>query len=218
MNPLEAPPSLVEAAPRGSVRAASGARVRRSLVDAALELFAAKGYDETTTTEIAAAAGVSPRTFFRYFPTKESVVFFGEYDFVRSFADVYLSQPPEMSPLAAMAAAFASLAPRVDRLRARIGLYQRAVASSAVLRGREREVDDENGAIVAAAIAARRGLATPDRACQLEAHVGMAVLRFSLKQWLGEPASLAVADEIAGDFARLGSFASPIFTGDSPLP
>src|SRR4051812_31783126 len=67
----------------GSLRAESGARVHQALVDAALELFAAQGYDQTTTTEIAAAAGVSPRTFFRYFPTKERVVFFGEYNFVR---------------------------------------------------------------------------------------------------------------------------------------
>jgi AcrR family transcriptional regulator len=201
--------STAKAQPRaGSLRAESGARVRRALVDAALELFAAQGYDETTTTEIAAAAGVSPRTFFRYFPTKERVVFFGEYDFVRSFAVGYLAQPPDMSSITAMAEAFVLLAPSLGRLRGRIRLYQRAVASSTVLRGREREVDDENAATVAMAVAARRGLAEPDRTCELEAHVGMATLRFSLNRWLDGPPNGDLAKHIAGDFGRLAAFAA----------
>lgn len=43
----------------------------REISDAALELFESKGVDHTTVDDIARAAGVSPRTFFRYFPTKE---------------------------------------------------------------------------------------------------------------------------------------------------
>lgn len=47
----------------------------RALQQAALGLFSKNGHDTTTTDEIAEQAGVSPRTFFRYFPTKESVLF-----------------------------------------------------------------------------------------------------------------------------------------------
>jgi AcrR family transcriptional regulator len=50
-------------------------RTRAALIEAAADLFTRKGYDETTVAEIAAAAEVSPRTFFSYFRTKEEVLF-----------------------------------------------------------------------------------------------------------------------------------------------
>lgn len=56
------------------------AQTRRSIQEHALRLFADQGYDATTVKQIAAAAGVSHMTFFRYFPTKEDVVLSDEYD------------------------------------------------------------------------------------------------------------------------------------------
>jgi len=184
-------------------------RTRQALIDAALELFAERGYDATTSDEIAAAARVSPRTVFRYFPTKESVLFFGEYEFIRSFAGVYQSQSLTLSEVDAIRNSFVVLAPGVARLRRRIELYQKAVASSAALRGREQANHDEHIATIARAIAGRRGLALPDGACDLLAAVSVVVLQRAVDTWLAGPVRADLGDAIANEFTHLRAVVCP---------
>jgi AcrR family transcriptional regulator len=185
-----------------SPRDAHADRTRNALLEAALNLFSANGYDETTTDQIAESAGVSPRTFFRYFPTKESVLFFGEFDFIDAVSGVYLAQPEELSDYEAMANSFALLAPRLKRIRKRYAQYQDAVASSLVLLGRESKNHDANTETVAEAIAQRRGLSAPDGECRLLASIGMLLVERALNQWLATP-SRSVDDLIREEFAAL---------------
>src|SRR6476661_364956 len=72
---------------------------RERLVDAALELFRERGYTRTTVGEIAARAGLTERTFFRYFTDKREVLFGGGADLEKGIADSIAAAPSETSPL-----------------------------------------------------------------------------------------------------------------------
>ena len=85
-----------------SLRERKKARTRASLREHALRLFREQGYQATTVEQIAAAAEVSPSTFFRYFPTKEDVVIQDDID-TRLFAAIE-RQPPGLGHVAALRA------------------------------------------------------------------------------------------------------------------
>jgi AcrR family transcriptional regulator len=79
------------------------ARTRASLREHALRLFREQGYAATTVEQIAAAAEVSPSTFFRYFATKEDVVI--QDDFDTRIIEALERQPPQTGAVAAFRAA-----------------------------------------------------------------------------------------------------------------
>ncbi len=91
------------------LREAKKQRTRLALVDAALELFLAHGYEQTTIDEIAAAVEVSQRTFFRYFATKEDAVtgLLVEYD--SRLVERVRSRPDEERVVEALLAAMRGL-------------------------------------------------------------------------------------------------------------
>lgn len=183
-------------------------QTRRALRQAALELFSTRGYDTATTDEIADRVGVSPRTFFRYFPTKESVLFIGKYNFIQSFAGVYLAQPASLSDIEAIGESYRILAPGLARSRHALLLYEQAVASSPTLRGRAQEHSREDAVVVADVIATRRGLAAPDESCALLAAVGSLTHKRALDRWLAGPSSSDLEKVIADEFELLGNIAS----------
>jgi AcrR family transcriptional regulator len=75
-------------------------KTRWAIQEHALRLFAQQGYDETTVEQIAAAAEISPSTFFRYFKTKEDVVTQDQYDPL--LVELFAEEPQDRTPLAAM--------------------------------------------------------------------------------------------------------------------
>lgn len=98
-------------APELASRKAVGRRASRqratniALRRAALRLIEARGYEATKTEDIARAAGVSPRTFFNYFPTKESVVFPPEGLMASLAAASLRSRPAGEDPVVSIAVA-----------------------------------------------------------------------------------------------------------------
>jgi AcrR family transcriptional regulator len=184
-------------------------RTERTLQQAALDLFAKQGYDETTTEEIAEKAGVSPRTFFRYFATKESVLFVGEYGWFQSFTTELVNQPSSLSDVAAIRQTLVTLAPGLVKIRRSLLLYERAVASSPTLRGRVRDRQQEDIATMADAIATRRGLEAPDESCTLLAATSLLVYRRALTKWLEGAASVDPSTVVAAEFDLLSDLFAP---------
>lgn len=87
----------------GGVREQKKQRTRELLEQRALELFARKGFDNTTIDEIADAALVSPRTFFRYYASKEDVVFGNHATELGFMRQLVANRPPEEPPGTALA-------------------------------------------------------------------------------------------------------------------
>jgi len=86
--------------PQLSLRERKKAKTRAAIQKEALRLFKERGYAATTVEQIAAAAEVSPSTFFRYFPTKEDVVIFDVTD--AQMMDEFLAQPAEVKAAEAL--------------------------------------------------------------------------------------------------------------------
>ncbi len=155
-----------------SLRERKKERTRRTIREEAFRLFREQGYTETTIEQIAAAAEVSPSTFFRYFPTKEQLVLADDLDPL--MIDAIRSQPHDIPPLTAfrnaMAEVFANLpaaelafeqerqalAYHVPELRAAIGLeMQRGIDLMAGLLAElmGRDADDFEIRVTAGAVA-----------------------------------------------------------------
>lgn len=146
-------------------------RTSKTLRDAAFELFLANGYDTTTADQIAAKAGVSTRTFFRYFDAKEEVLFRGQRSWSETAAELIKKQPADLSQMDAMRAALIKLATGISR--DALVRFERIVKSSVVLLGRSVVQQAESAARIAEGLAARRGLTAPDEECRIMGSLGL---------------------------------------------
>jgi AcrR family transcriptional regulator len=165
------------------------------LSSAALRLFAEQGYDDTTVEQIAAHAEVSVSTFFRYFSSKEDLLFVAPsrgrplvFIEEKTF-DAALERAFERrgaSDLGAVGAAIESLGPEINQLRERLLLLRAAVAQSAVLRGRASDASRQLEEKIGGAIAQHRGMAGPDSACRAVGVMAMAIYRLAIDNWLGQ--------------------------------
>lgn len=83
-----------------SLRARKQRRTRDAIVDGAIRLFAERGFDRTSVADIAAAAEVGRRTFFRYFADKEEVLFAGDAEILAALSAGLDTPPVDAPPLA----------------------------------------------------------------------------------------------------------------------
>ena len=184
-----------QARPDG-LRERKKARTRASLREHALRLFREQGYQATTVEQIAAAAEVSPSTFFRYFPSKEDVVLQDDMD-TRMIAALE-HQPPGLGPVAAVRAAarqvFASYtAADLDVIRETTAL------TMTVPEIRARALDEfaRTITVVAEALAKRAGRPADDLAVRAVAGAVIGVIMAITIPWEGW------SDRIEDTFGRI---------------
>ena len=157
---------------------------RGRLQEAALTLFAQRGFDQTTAAQIAEVAGLTERTFFRHFADKREVLFGGSALLGERIVAGVAGAPPAASPLDAVAegvdAAAAMLGEgRRDLARTR----QTVIASNPELREREfTKLADYSAAV--AAVLRERGVDEPR--ATMAADAGMTVFRWALQRWAND--------------------------------
>lgn len=167
---------------------------RGRLFAAALELYAERGFDQTTVADIAERAGVTERTFFRHFADKREVLFGGTEEFER-VALAGIDAAAGAGPLDAVVAGLGDAAAGIDRdLARRRGAV---IAATPALQERELLKMSRLGTLAAEALRAR-GVADP--AATLAAESGAWVFRVAFEAWLGDgPADVrrCLADALA---------------------
>lgn len=158
---------------------------RERLEVAALDLYATRGYDHTTVGDIAKSAGVTSRTYFRYFPDKREVLFGGADRLRERIADSLNDADADMAPLSATLQAMKSCSD-LFRLRDWASLRNResVIDSSAELQEREAHKLASLGSVVAGLLA-ERGI-KPDSA-RLVADIAMVVFVRASGLWMDDP-------------------------------
>lgn len=162
------------------------------LQQAAMALYLERGYEDVTVAEIAAAAGLTKRTFFRYFADKREVLFAGAPAFQTRVVAAVLEAPDDAAPIDIVVAALSEGAAQLVQY----GQFARArrdlIASSADLQ--ERELI-KMASLTAAIAAALRERGTDPAQAHLTSQAGITVFTTAYDRWVDAGS--------AGDFPAL---------------
>lgn len=157
-----------------------------------MELFRERGYAGTTVQDIAAHAGLTERTYFRYFADKREVLFSGTRELEKAIVDVIASAPKESAPLDVVGAAFEAAGATLQAMRelSHVRARYALLIEHAELRERELIKMATLGAAVTEALHAR---GVPEPAASLVAEAGIAVFKIGFELWVThkKPSELA---------------------------
>jgi AcrR family transcriptional regulator len=150
-----------------------------------MELYAERGFEQTTVAEIAARAGLTERTFFRHFADKREVLFNGGTMLAdRLVADVVAAEPT-VAPLDAVASALAALGDDFFSGDIRPHSRQRQAIIDAHPDLQERELI-KMATLSGALAGALRQRGVPDPAAAITAEAGIVIFRVAFERWIAE--------------------------------
>jgi len=173
---------------------------RGRLVQAALELYSERGYEQTTVVEIAKRAGLTERTFFRHFADKREVLFWGSNSLQELLVSTLDGTPASVAPINAVAAALEAASAEIQQGREFSKQRQAVIDANAELQERELIKLATLSAALADSLR-RRGVAEP--AASLTAEAGIAVFKVAFVRWITDPNQLDFPQLIRETFAEL---------------
>lgn len=157
---------------------------RGRLEKAALELYLERGFDNTTVAEIAERAGLTERTFFRYFADKREVLFSGSLALQELLISSAVNAPDSASPMEAVADALEAAGALLQQRGQAAKNRQKVIVSNTELREREL-IKMASWASALSDALRQRGV--PDPAAALTAEAAIAVFRVAFERWVQEP-------------------------------
>ncbi|CAN5241070.1 TetR/AcrR family transcriptional regulator [soil metagenome] len=166
---------------------------RRRLIDTSLALFAEHGYADASIRDIALAAGLAPRTFYRYFTDKEEVLFGDDDQLLPVLLDAIAGGIGPVNAERHMSAALSRLALVLEPQRETLRIRQKIIDSQVSLTGRELAKQALWQQKVTAALIERGFL--PAQA-DLLASLGFALFRQTLHSWLADDDDRSLADRM----------------------
>lgn len=179
---------------------------RGRLQEAALALFAERGFDQVTAAEIAARAGLTERTFFRHFADKREVLFGGSALLGERIVAGVVGAAAGAGPLDAVASGLDAAAAMLGEFRRDLSRQRYAViAANPELRERELAKLADYAAAVAGALGER---GVPEPQASLAAEAGMAVLRVGMERWAGGADSRDLGAVVRDAMAELRAVAA----------
>jgi AcrR family transcriptional regulator len=173
---------------------------RGRLLQAALELYVERGFEQTTVAEIAKLAGLTERTFFRYFADKREVLFWGAAALQELLVSTVAGAPDSDAPITVIGTAIEAAGAVFQEGREGALLRQSVIAANAELQ--ERELIKLASLASAMADALRkRGVSDPG--ASLSAEAGIAVLKIAFERWINETSPQDLPQLIREHFAEL---------------
>ena len=155
-----------------------------------MQLYLERGFEQTTVAEIAERAGLTARTFFRYFADKREVIFGGTAELEKVMITAVERAPADASPLTCIAAALDAAADMIGGRREFSQQRYAVINANADLR--ERELAKMSSLAMALREALRsRGMS--EAQASLAAEMGVGVFRVAFDRWLDEPSDRGLA-------------------------
>lgn len=193
------------------LRARKKLQTRRRIETAAFDHFASDGFDGTTIETIAAAADISPRTFFYYFPTKEDVVLADYASRLDRIVEHLSERPVTERPWDALRASFLVVAADYDIERDRLVRRFRIMATAPSVYARSLQLQAGWEDALASVLAQRMECDAESLGPRLLAASALSALRSSQHHWLATDQQLALPtlvetcfDQLATGLANIG--------------